>query len=275
VVGSASWDLPKAEADALNLASGAIYTRTLVTHYRVYRRMGHWLSRFAGQKLNDYLSRADPPLLHAFSKDGAQQAFYKACKTAKANRHLGAKYPHRRKRYRTTVWYSSGIRVREGAILLSRAKGVSPIRIPSPSWFAPPTMQMHEVRLVWDPCGRRYTWHVVIETGKQPKPTTGTNTVAVDLGEIHPAVTTDGTEAVVFSARELRAKRQYTAKRLALLQSRQSRCKQRSRRWWRLQKVKHRFRAKQQRWSLRHQKTDHLRLSLASADHGRRRDCRL
>src|SRR5215472_7326053 len=84
-------DLPKGDADALNHASAAVYTRTLVTHYRVYRKTGRWLSRFAGQKLNDYLSGDEPPLLHAFSKDGAQQAFYKACKTAKANREQGAR----------------------------------------------------------------------------------------------------------------------------------------------------------------------------------------
>jgi len=45
----------------------------------------------------------------------------------------------------------------------------------------------------------------------------------------------------------LRAKRQYSAKRLAYLQARQSRCKRKSRRWWRLQRCKNRFRAKQQR----------------------------
>jgi len=240
-------DLPKAGADVLNLASGQIYTHVLVTQYRVYRKHRRWLSRFAGQKLNDYLTRADPPLLHAFSKDGAQQAFYKACKTTKANREQGAKYPQKRKRYRTTVWYSSGIRVRNGTLLLSRAKGLSPIRIPLPAGFAPSTMRLLEVRLVWDRCDRRYTWHLVAENGKQPKAAPGTNSVAVDLGEIHPATITDGQTAVVVSARELRAKRQYTTKRLAYLQSRQSRCKQKSRRWWKLQKVKNRFRATQQR----------------------------
>jgi hypothetical protein len=71
--------LPKADADALNQVSGAVYTRTLVTHYRVYRKKGRWLSCFTGQKLNDYFTRDDAPLLHAFSKDGAQQAFYRAC----------------------------------------------------------------------------------------------------------------------------------------------------------------------------------------------------
>ena len=244
-------DLPKADADALNHASGLVYSRTLVTHYRVYRKKGnkhrHWLSRFAGQKLNDFLSRHEPTLLHAFSKDGAQQGFYKACKTAKANRHLGARYPHRRKWYRTTVWYSTGIRVRSQAILLSRAKGQPPIRIRLPSWFAPTLMRLHEVRLVWDRCARRYTWHLVIENGKTPKLAPGATTVAVDLGEIHPAAATDGQTALVVCCRELRAKRQYTAKRLGFIASRQSQCRTKSRRWWKLQKVKNRFRARQQR----------------------------
>jgi hypothetical protein len=67
-----------------------------------YRKRGkktrHWLSQFAAARLNDYLTRHHPPLLHAHSKDAAQQAFYKACKVAKANRHLGASYPHKRRK---------------------------------------------------------------------------------------------------------------------------------------------------------------------------------
>ena len=244
-------EMPKATADALNHASGVVYTRTLITHYRVYRKKGnktrHWLSRFAGQKLNDYLTRDEPPLLHAFSKDAAQQAFYKAVSTAKVNRSLGAHYPHRRKWWRTTIWYSTGIRVRDGTILLSRAKGLPAIRLGLPSWFDPAVMRLLEVRLVWDRSARRYTWHLVVENGKTPRLAPGANTVAVDLGEVHPAAATDGQAAVVVSCRELRAKRQYTAKRLAGLQSQQSRCHKKSRRWWRLQKVKNRFRARQQR----------------------------
>jgi putative transposase len=244
-------DLPKADADALNHASGAVYTRTLITHYRVYRKSGskrrHWLSQFAAMRLNDYLTCHEPPLLHAHSKDVAQEGFYKACKTAKANRQQGARYPHRRKWWRTTIWKSSGIRIKGAIILLSRAKGHKPIRIPLPSWFMPTTMRLLEVRLVWDRCARRYRWHLVVENGKQPKDAPGTNTVAVDLGEIHPAAATDGQTALVVSCREVRAKRQYTAKRLADLQSCQSRCKRKSRRWWKLQKVKNRFRARQQR----------------------------
>ena len=36
--------LPRPVADAINLASGAIYTGMLVRHWRVVRHHGHWLS---------------------------------------------------------------------------------------------------------------------------------------------------------------------------------------------------------------------------------------
>ena len=72
--------LPKIEADALNRESGRVYTETLVWHYRVYRRTGHWLSQGAAEKLGDFLSDTT---LHAHSRDAAQQAFCKACKTAR------------------------------------------------------------------------------------------------------------------------------------------------------------------------------------------------
>lgn len=69
----------------------------------------------------------------------------------------------------------------------------------------------------------------------------------MDLGEVHPAALTDGEGAVVISARELRANRQYTAKRLAELQRKQAAKKRGSRSWKRLQRRKNRFLAKQRR----------------------------
>jgi putative transposase len=225
--------------------------RTIGSFWQGYG--GRWgLSRASCGIIHDgereYL-REGAPFLHAHSTDAAQEGFYRACAATRAARKLGiaARYPHHRKRYRTTIWKASSIRIRAGMILLSCAKGQAPIRVPLPDWFVPATMSLREVRLVWDRCGRRYTWHLVVENDKPPKAAPGTNIIAIDLGEIHPATATDGVTATVFSARALRATRQYTAKRLAYLQSQQSRCKQRSRRWWRLQKVKNRFRAKQQR----------------------------
>jgi putative transposase len=244
--------LPKAAADAFNRESARIYTRTLVTHYRVYRKHGnktrHWLSARSGEKLNDYLTRDDPPLLHAHSKDAAQQGFYAACKTAKTNRHLGAKYPHKHKRWRTTVWKRSGIRESGDHLLLARARGLPPITVRLPQHLCKlPARLIREVRLVWDRYARRYTWHLVIENGKPPDPPPGPNTVAVDLGEIHPAACTDGQQTLIVSARTLRAQRQYLAKRLAKLQRAQAAKTKGSRRHTRLQQRKTRFRAKQRR----------------------------
>jgi putative transposase len=71
--------------------------------------------------------------------------------------------------------------------------------------------------------------------------------VAVDLGEVHPAALSDGAAAAVVSCRELRSVRQYTAKRLAEIASKQAGKKKGSRRWRRLQRRRNRFQAKQRR----------------------------
>ena len=75
--------LPRAVADALNAASGAIYTGVLVAHWRVVRKKDRWLSETAGTRWSDSRTRAP---LHAHSIDAAQQGFYKACVTARVLR---------------------------------------------------------------------------------------------------------------------------------------------------------------------------------------------
>jgi putative transposase len=138
--------------------------------------------------------------------------------------------------------------VREGVLLLARARGLEPICVSLPENFAAyPTSAYKQVELVWDRAGCHYHWHVTLEDGSEPVPTSGTNVVAVDLGEIHPAALADGKEAIVISARRLRATRQYTAKRLSELQEQQSKKQRGSRRWKQLQRRKHRFLAHQKK----------------------------
>lgn len=237
--------LSRAEADALNRESGRVYTETLVWHYRIYRRTGHWLSQGAAEKLGDYLSAT---LLHAHSRDAAQQAFYEACKVAKSNRGVRRHYPHHLKEFRTTIWKNTGIRLRPGTLLLARARGLAPVRVTLPAQLAClPVAAFREMRLVYNRATDAYTWHAVVEDGLAPAAASGSNIAALDLGEIHPAAATDGTEAVVFSARQLRSVRQYTNKRLAELRSQQDRLVKQSRRWRKLQRRKSRFLAQQKR----------------------------
>jgi len=108
-------NLPDKTANALNHESGRIYTEVMVEHYRIYRNHDVWLNNPKMQKYHDRISQSS--FLHSHSVDAAQEAFYKACKTAKANRDDGAKYPHKKKYYRTTIWKNTGIRKRGSHLL--------------------------------------------------------------------------------------------------------------------------------------------------------------
>lgn len=243
-------NLPKALADALNAESGRIYTQVLVEQDRVYRKKGIWLSPGAMGRLNDCCNAGRPALLHAHSIDAAQQGFPKACQTTREARKAGiedARYPHKRKRFRTTVWKNTGIRRDGNTPLLSLARGRRPIRVPLPEHLRDlPAVAFTEMRLVYNRAGCHYEWHLVI-TEDMPLPESpGSSVAAIDLGEVHPAALTDGNEALVVSCRQLRAQSQHTAKNLAELQRKQSQHKRGSRRWKRLQRRKNRFLAKQE-----------------------------
>lgn len=248
--------LPRAEADALNRESGRIYSDVLVTQYRVYRRKGVWLSRGASEQVNDSRSGT---ILHAHSRDAAQQGFHLACKTAKANRGQGAKYPHRRKFYRTTVWKATGIKREEGRLRLARAKGLAPIFVPLPEPLVRlPPAAFVAMRLVYDRIGKRHQWHLVVDDGRAMPEPPGQATLAADLGEVHPAaVANERGEVVIFTARELRALNQYRNKQLASLQAAQARKQKGSRRWKRLSRRKRFLRArnKRQRRDIEHKVT--------------------
>jgi putative transposase len=239
--------LPKESADTLNRESGRIYTDVLVEHYRVYQHTGHWLSGGAGEKINDHGSGT---ILHAHSRDAAQQGFYKACKTASAYRKVGleVRYPHRRKTYRTTIWKNTGIRKQGEVLLLSMARGKEPVQVSLPSQLIELSGNCFlEMRLVWEQAARRYEWHAVIEDRLEPLPPPGEKVAAVDLGEIHPAAATDGEEGIVFTARALHCLSQNTNRRLAEIQARLSKKERHSRRYQCLMACKTRFLAQQKR----------------------------
>jgi putative transposase len=245
-------DLPKARADAMNLDSGRIYTGVLVAHWRVVRKKDRWLSEKSGTRWSDVCT--DAPM-HAHSIDAAQQGFYKACVTTRALRKAGfveVKFPYHRKKFRTTIWKGPAIK-REGDVLRMSCGGRTKdqreernIKIPIPDRLRD-VLRFLEVRLVYDKKGRRYTWHIVVENGKQPKPAPGINVVSVDLGEIHPAVVGDTEEATIITCRERRHESQGHAKRLAKIQQAASKKTKDSHRHRRLMRAKARMKSKHER----------------------------
>ncbi len=238
-------------ADALNQESGRVYTDALVRHWRIYRRKGHWLSRTAASKLQDAeLGRSS--LLHSHSFDAAREGFYAACKAARASRKSGlhVRYPYKRKRFRSTVWKRSAIRLDADTLLLSLARGNlhGPIRVPLPSHLRGLSVDaFREVKLVYNRSGF-YEWHVTIENGREAEANPpGDGVAAVDAGEIHPLTLTDGEETLVITARELRSIKQWRNKKLAEIQHKQAAKVKSSRAWWRLQRAKNRLMAQTSR----------------------------
>ena len=220
--------LPRARADALNLESGRVYTSVLVAHWRTVRKKNLWLSEGSAKRWSDTRTNAR---MHAHTIDAVQEGFYKACETTRGLRKAGfteAKFPHWTKKFRTTIWKNTGIKRHGDVLELSCGGRTKKEREERKISFPIPTAlrdcrRFLEVRLVYDKKARRYFWHIVVENGKQPKPSPGGNVVAVDLGEIHPAVVGDEAVATVITCRQRRAESQGHAKRLAKIQKAASR----------------------------------------------------
>jgi putative transposase len=233
---------PRSLLDECNRESGRLYTQTMVEHWRIYRHQKVWLSPGMDEKYNDFLS---PTSLHAHSRDAAQQAFAKAVKTTHALRKAGygdAQFPHKIKHWRTTIWKNTAIRVREGVAFLARARGLAPIRVSLPLDLQNATFV--EACLVFNRKRSHYEWHFVVDDGLEPVLCTTGTSVAVDMGEIHPAVVTDGNTARVLCARALRSSGQGLAKAISLLEARKARMKPGSKRYRRLAKAKAKARRK-------------------------------
>jgi putative transposase len=235
-------------ADALNAESGQVYSDALVRHWRVYRRHSHWLSRKAASKLQD-AELGRPSLLHSHSFDAAREGFYNACKTARECRKQGLdnKYPYKRKRFRPTVWKNTAIRKDGYTLVLSLARGNEPIQVRLPAGLCDVAADaVREVKLVYNRSGW-YGWHVAVEDDRKPEDAPGDRVVAVDPGEIHPLVLTDGEESLIVTARELRAVRQWRNKKMAEIQHKQAAKVKGSRAWRRLQRAKDKLLARAKR----------------------------
>lgn len=233
--------------DSLNQESARIYTSVCVYHWRTYRKKGIWISRYDAQRINDSLYNQRK--LHAHTIDAAQDGFYKACKTTQASRKMGiddARYPYKRKRFRTTIWKSTAIKHKENKIILSNGKNAEKIQIELDERFDD-VLRILEVRLVYEKRAAKYFWHLVVENGKQPKENTEENVVSIDMGEIHPAVIGDEEEAIIIACRKMRHEKQGYNKRRAKLNKKISKTKLRSRRRKRLCRTRSRLNGKHKR----------------------------
>ena len=213
------------QLDRLALASGDLYSRTLVYFWRVVRKKGVWLSP------NSLMKLFGSETLHSQSAQATVQTFCASLKSWRKRRKTDpeAKPPRRRRRFFKLIWKSSAIRVRSGWLILSNGKDNVSLNIPW-KWDLP-----KQVEIGWD--GGQYELRAVYDQ-QIDNQIIGIETAGVDLGEIHPATTFDGREAVIYNGRLLRSKKRYQNKVKAEIASRLDTLKHGSRRWRRLKRSK-------------------------------------
>ena len=158
------------------------------------------------------------------------QSYFKAlksfCSVCQSN--PDAKPPKRTPKYFKVHWKSSAITYRNGVVRLSNGKARKPIFIKAPS--KPVCVEMFHQR-------GSYYFSLVYKVEPPTREITG-NVVAVDMGEIHPIVSHDGKSVTIYNGRKLRSIRRYREKTKARFQAKMDRCKQRSKRWYRLRRAK-------------------------------------
>ena len=184
-------------------------------------------------------------LLHSQSRQAVRERYFKSWKSYAALKKSGGvqkpKPPNKRKNYMTTRWKKSAIRFVEGSLFgkhveLSMAAGQPKIDIPLPSNF---DMSKAAHIATIDLCYNYGHWTLHFSYKYETETTEiGKEVVGVDIGEIHPIVSHDGTDTRIFNGRYIRSLYRHRNKVIAEFSQAISRCKRHSKRWWNLTRRK-------------------------------------
>ena len=223
---------PTSELDMLATESGRVYSKVVSLIRKVKRKKGFWLSQGAVQK---YM-RLRGYHLHSQTIQAIIESYFDALKSyfRAVESNPEAKPPKRTPHFFKVRWKSSAISLRDGVLRLSNGKGNSAITLQST--VEPVYVEMYFQR-------GSYYFSLVYKVHTPPKHETG-KAVAIDMGEIHPMVSHDGQQTIIYNGRALRAIKQYINKFKAYIQSKMDRCIKRSNRWYRLKRIKTKILAK-------------------------------
>lgn len=220
----ATWD----QATAARVEAARLWSRMVKLHTWFRKRQLKWPS--CGDFERHFKGRF---ALHSQTVQALVQKFFASIDGARTHRKNGnerARYPHRLRSHVNVVWKGQAIKVKDNRLVLPMGKGRASLSIRLPSI---PEGDIAQAEIAF---GRLLV--TVNREVTEPKP--GTNVLAADLGLIHLAVVTDGSESLGIVGRGLRSIKQGHAKALASIAMLQSRCQRGSRRWKKLQARKRR-----------------------------------
>jgi putative transposase len=237
------------QLDELAQECGRLYSQVLASFWRTVRHRELWL------KPKHLMRWHSSNKLHAHTSDACVQAFFASLQSWRERRRAGdpdVKPPHKRKRYFRIEYKRSAMNLSHGQLRLSNGQGNAPLVLPWP-WELPNTVVIH-----WR--GTQYEAIATYEEGIHAQPQ-GEKIAAIDLGEVHMAVSHDGTDTHILNGRLLRSKVQYRNKLQAQLNSRiDGRMKQGSKRRKRVMRSKKKQlkKLKQQIHEIEHKQATHL-----------------
>ena len=233
----------------INAASAEVWNAccALMDLYQWQRGYGHahadfYIGEACEGWIDKYLSKSYP--LHSQSRQHIRERYFKSWRsyaTLKKNGGIKSpKPPNKRKQYMTTQWKKSAITFVEDnghkCLKLSMGMGRPKLEIPLPKNFNMSKAEhiaTIELKYNYGRWELHFSYRYEIEATE-----VGDGIVGVDIGEIHPIVSHDGTETRIFNGRYIRSLYRLRNKVLAEFSQAISRCSRRSKRWWRLTRRK-------------------------------------
>lgn len=218
--------------DALAREAGRVYSKVVSLVRKTYKKKKIWLSKEAVRK---YM-RLRGYNLHSQTVQAIIDSYFDSLKSyfRESKSNPNAKPPWRTPRHFKVRWIQNSITFKDGKVYLSNGRGREPVVIRSNA--KPKYVEMYYQQ-------GSYYFSLVYEVQVPPKVSTG-KAVAIDMGEIHPIVSHDGEQTIIYNGRELRAMKQYLNKVKSIFQSKMDRCKKWSKHWWRLKRAKTRILSK-------------------------------
>lgn len=234
----------------VNAASAEVWNecKVLMDLYQYRRGYPHahhnfWFGEDCEGWVDKQLSKSQP--LHSQSIQAVRKLYFKSWISYSVLKKNGGiekpKPPYKKKNYMTTRWLKSAITFVESSktgkrLLLSMGAGRPKLEIPLPSNF---NMSKSEHIATIDLVYNYGQWELHFTYKFEIKVIENRDgVIGVDIGEIHPMVSHDGTDTRIFNGRYIRSLYRLRNKVLSDFSQAISRCKLHSKRWWRLTRRK-------------------------------------
>lgn len=225
----------------LSKECGKIYSKALVFFNRVWFKKGIWLSEKSVRRYIESICKREN--LHSQSYQAAYQQLFKnhsswrealeEYKKHPEKFNSKPKIPYKRKYLQPVQFKKGAIRIEDGYLLLSLARGLSPIKI---RW----SLSMPSFALICWKRGIGWQLSCVMNNLPRVQELDKKKTVSIDLGVKRIAATFDGEDCITYSGKMIKSLVRLENKVKAKTSSRLSKLKKGSRKWKKLRKAERR-----------------------------------